>query len=645
MFPQSFSLIGDVELNEISIPSNSGLGGEPGVYPVFAQSGNTITIPNTATDFPQIDYEIPQGDLTLIEDPDDDNNIVIVIPETTSAPPKLLENRQMLIEAGTVGNEQDVQLPILRVDGHQITIPNFLGWVPNEQTIPSGEELTVVLHPDDGNIVEIEGYPPSVRYGRIQLTLPVGFLGLESEFIVDTENFECTQGGRTYLCTTFENELLASKEDELIKASTNAITLKSGPGLEFQTFSTREFVYLNIPLDQTDPRISVTGGATANDVTYNSVLNIPASTVGSSNFGDTTAAPAPAMINLSPLRSGSTPHISNGTDSVFAPPNNTSRWVGIDKRRLPDGSPFKNWGIVESFERRAVNVHPSNSVRLFTSAVGTSEFDRIFDLAIPQVDQKDPQLADEGDWVDIPPGAFSTVYQSWVINLGFGGNQEVGRTFNTSTTFLTGPISSFSTSSVGNLVNHKMYNFIVSTPTYNNYGPRQEYFGRRWGEQYKIQIIRPTGRVAFANDAVLQVKPSSSYKLPGDLKIRYLDDTITLIRPIKIGRYRGEKRLTRDLYVYNTAKEIISSDTFTTPNIETYTFNPVRITFADLRGVTNQNLRITLIDTLTPDEQQYLLNGNLGSGTFDIPADVTFLGLSGVSLEYQGIAQLILLLD
>ena len=121
IFPQSIILEGDAELNEISIPPDSGLGGEPGVYPVYGQSGNSITIPNTATDFPQIDYEIPRGDLTLIADPDDDSNIIIVLPETTEAPPKLLENRQMLIEAGTLDNEQDLEIPILRVDGQQIT--------------------------------------------------------------------------------------------------------------------------------------------------------------------------------------------------------------------------------------------------------------------------------------------------------------------------------------------------------------------------------------------------------------------------------------------------------------------------------------------------------------------------------------------
>ena len=545
----------------------------------------------------------------------------------------------MLIEAGTLDNEQDLEIPILRVDGQQITIPNFLGWLPTETTIPAGTEINVDLFPDQESIVQLHGYPTPPRTGRVQITVPEGFLGIDTELVLDGSNNLITQDGLTYIFTDFRNAMVAGQGADLIAASPNALTLRSGPGLEFQTFSTKDNVYLNLPLNTADPRISSTGGVTANDISSVSVLKLPASTVGVSNFGDTTAAPAPAEIQLYTLPSRQLPEITNGTERVAAtPPGTTSRWICINKQSLPEGTPFKNWGIVESFERKAVNIAPSNNFRLFTSAVGTSEYDRIWDLAVPQVDQKDPQLATGGDWVDIPQGAFSSVFASTVHRL-FGKDQVFGRTFETSSSHMTGPISSFSTSSVGNLVNHKMYEFIVSQTLYNNSQARLEFHGYNWGDQFKINIIRPFGRVAFANDATIQIKPGNSYKLQSDLKFRYLDDQISINRPMKIGRYRGEKRLTRDLYVYNTAKDIISSDTFTIPSTESFSFTADRVGSFLLQTLPDGkvlSIRVNIL--LSPAEQQYLRNGNLGNGTFDIPADVTLLGMSDISLEYAGIA-------
>ena len=334
-------------------------------------------------------------------------------------------------------------------------------------------------------------------------------------------------------------------------------------------------------------------------------------------------------LNLNTISSPA-PWITNGQDRVTAAqPGDRSRWVYIDRNELQPGDPFKEWGIVETFERSVVNIGVEDKAfRVYTSYPGEWEYNRIWQFAVPAVNQKDPRPAQLQDWLHIPGSFFLS---HWDRHTDTPSGRFSPEFF--------GPIVDFNTSNVHPLENHRLYNFNVTDSLKNSQQSGSIFYQSSWGRS--ARVIRPAGpeaRVTFKNDSIIQLRPNATYLLPGDLKIKYLDNPVTTNRSIKIGRYRGEKRLTRDLYIYNTAKDALSSDTFTAPVTTSFILTSDQI-FNVSRFSTTQVVQINLVDSPSLDQRQTIRGGNLGNGMFEIPSDSMFAGLSDVSLPILEVGQ------
>ena len=664
-FEEPFAVTGLAQTNELSISFDSGLGGVPGTYPVLNVNTNTITLPLGVTDFPMVDYEIRPGELTLTADPDNDDNIIIVIPDTEAAPSKDLENKQMLIPAGALGNDDDVVLDVLKVDGHQITIENALNLRPTEAIIPAGDSFKVELFPDDDKA----SFYGDDRFGadneHRQIILPQDFLGITSDLILDSEATPmATNRAPNEPIITVNSELLADNDADLRAGTDNTVKLKAGE--RFHTFTNRNHVYIGVPTNPKSPLLEVTEDTSPADLSKESIISIPAGAVPTSNFGSTTPVTKNVALPISTI--STSPRITNGQDTRFTDVVDTNlTWLGITQRYLEDDEPLVNWGVLQSHQKTNQNRTNPNHYQLYvqypTQIIDVGDrvrekfnaFNRSFDLAIPPL-SRSSNTATVGDWVIIPQSVFFTKRTDYYNSVSFTGILSVlppylvygGTIWETpkGNPLCVGPIIEFSTYTDPNrgLAGHDMYTFDVPEKTREREQQHSSYQNLRYPTEFndaEIKIIRLDGTLIPQEDITIQVRPTNTYITPVDIKIKYTDRVQNLVNTIQIGTFNGEKRLTKDLYLYDTAKSAISTDDVRQAMIEIFTLTSDRIRSFQLITLPNSEkvLTLQLITPLSPQEEQYLLDGNLNSGTFDIPSNVTFLGISDVSLEYAGISR------
>ena len=588
-FENTFELADDPVLYEVSIAADSGLNGNPGVYNLLDGGNGSMVLPQEVVDLPEIDYTIPAGELTLLEDPNNENNIVIELPPGSPTPPEGLVNRQMRIETGTFDDSPGFTLDILAVKENRITIRNIFNWEPSEFTFSEGTRARINIA-EDTNRISITNLPRSLSfYRRPTITFPPGFLKIPTELKFD--NLFASRGRPNSV--TFISEELAAQKDILDAATTNTYTLLAGK--TFEAFCMHYGVFLKLPLNRSNTNIETSNeDTTGYDISRASDLIVEADSIPV-NPQNPSAGLNPTKDDASiyeVLYDDAPPVPTNAYPEDIPSAGEDHFWLRID--RFTNPGPFRDWGVIDRISQAVL----SEPLHLRTWAENTSwELQITVATTIFNAYQR-------GDWVYIPENTFlplsdpvqARVFHLYQRNFGTDGKE----------TKLQIEVDSEDDGKWGDTGSYR----------YNN-------------PNNSLSFYRPNQTFTPSKDVVIRARPTSSYQFPLDVKINYSIGTVIANRPIQIGTFKGSRRLNRDLYIYRTVKEHINSEQFVMTGTSQFTLPVSRITSAERRGVSN--LRVYVDPNITPEE-----NNILGSVSFEIPSDTTFLGISGETLEYAG---------
>ena len=629
IFANDIVLPGDVpQIHEISIPENSGLDGEAGVYPVLDHNNNKITIPNTATDFPQVDYTIPRGNIAIEEDLDNSSNMIIVLPETES-PPQTLVNRQLYIRPNTLPDAPETLVTVSAVNENKITVPRITGFLTNRITYKAGTKVKVELDPDK-NLITLFGLLNINLGQRHEITFPMGFLGLEAPVTLISEDTPVFKD-RSKLteadiatAVTFKDSFLSKQQAALTTNSDSTITINASVGIP--TFSWDTDVYLRLSPSNTTP----SEGTTLRDISGGSSVQIPIESIELNPFETGDAKNAQAVtLNISSAIYRSPPSITNGVERISgADTTGGAVWVRFSRDSIPAGAPFKRHGIVKQYRNTAERL----DFRLESHIVLSSRFNtfrnRKFTITLPNsIVGGTEEINVNTDWVHVSNNSF------------------IGNTFPPMWEEIQAPITDLQ-----EVRDQKAFSFTVSRELHRKYGGS----GSRTLLQGAVTVYRPLGRITSENPLVIQTEPVATLELKSDLIVTLLDREQELFHPIQIGRYSGDKRLIKDLRVYQTAKDVFIAGTDSTEIIQSIKVFPneekVTLTFKEL----DEGTRDEFNEVLETATQIFIAEGSTFLGTpgidtmdiievqeqTDTPATITLSTLGFDITQFQAFEEL-----
>ena len=612
-FENSFIFAFDPSLYEVFIPADSGFNGRPGVYPILSGGNGSITISSEAVDIPEVDYTLPAGELDLLEDTQNPNNIIIKLPPGSPPPPAGLIDRQLRIETGTFDDSPPATLDILAVTDETITIRNLFGWEPSEFIIPEDSELRISI-PDDAEHIVIHNPPRKLNASRRPtMTFPATFLEITADLVVSGSDVRLNDAGDINIF----NELLASKQDVLLKATENLYTLLAGQG--FEVFCTFEKVWLKLPIRTDGTNVEASEDITGYNIKKSSTIEIPESSIPiNPTNSQTILNSTEANVNIDEIIYNTGPTFDNG-DGDIARGSLADRefvWVGITKNYDRDSGDtsglFAKWGNVKELTNVGAHINmmgkfydanlPANEIELRGSATSPLQFGGInTDL----------------DWIIVPPNTYNNDFHD-------GDDKYLSDQ-------LIGPISPSSDASYR--LRFKIHN-TLSTKWF----PFGDSRFTRFHSNKIITVLRPPAEFNPSKNIIIRTEPDPYYKFPVPVHIEYTEGRIVANKPIQIGRFSTSRRLNTNLSLYKKVDDSLSSDRLTTFRLQTFTLESTRVNGLELRGEENRNLRVYVSPALTQDEADIISRGTGTSteGIIDIPTGTSLAGLTNTAVTISG---------